>query len=82
MIFKQNWQGAVLGKGRDDEFFPCAVPGNIQLDFAKAAGLGDPYYSDNCTKLKEYEDVFWKYKTNLEFTKQPDEKVFFVTKGI
>ena len=82
MIFKQNWTGAVLGMGRDNELFPCTVPGNIQLDFAKAANLGDPYYSDNCTKLKEYEDVFWKYKTQLEFTKQPDEKVFFVTKGI
>lgn len=81
MIFEQKWTGTYLTDGKENEYFPCTVPGNIQYDYARSKGV-DVYYSDNCLMFKELEDVFWKYKTELSFDKKDGERVFFVTKGI
>lgn len=81
MRFNQKWTGTYLSDGKENEYFPCTVPGNIQRDYGLAYGI-DAYYSDECTKFKALEDVFWKYKAELEYNKKDTERVFFVTKGI
>lgn len=82
MKFYQKWTGASIENGVESISFPVNVPGNIQLDYAKAHGWGDVSYMDNCTKFEAIEDLYWTYRTKLDFVQNPDERVFFVTHGI
>lgn len=82
MKFYQKWKGAVVENGKMGELFPATVPGNIQLDYAIANGWGNVNYMDNCTKFEALEDSYWIYRTQLNFQKKTDERVFFVTHGI
>ncbi len=82
MKFRQDWKGTYVEKGRRGEFFPASVPGNIQLDYAKAHDFGDVNWADNCRKFKPLEDYGWIYQTELEYTKKDGERIFFVTHGI
>lgn len=81
MVFEQEWTGTYLTDGKENEFFSCTVPGNIQYDYAKSKSI-DVNYSDNCLMFREMEDVFWKYKAKLEYEKNDGDRIFFVTEGI
>ena len=82
MKFYQNWKGTVL-TGDDKGFeFAANIPGNIQNDYAIAKNWGDLNFSDNCLKYKDIEEVTWQYKTKLNFKKNGNERVYFVSHGI
>ncbi len=82
MIFNQKWQGAYIDNGQKSEYFPCTVPGNIQLDYSKYMGWGDVNYGSTCARFKALEDYYWTYKAQLEYDKKDNETVWFVTNGI
>ncbi len=82
MKFYQKWVGAIIENGEEGDSFPVSVPGNIQLDYAKAMGWGDVNYMDNCTKFEELEDFYWIYRCKFSCEKKEGERVFFVTNGI
>ncbi len=76
---KLKWFGQMEGS---EEIFPASVPGNIQNDYARFKEWGDINYADNCLKYLEIEDAAWLYHTSFDVARQPDESVFFETKGI
>lgn len=82
MIFNQKWQGACIKDDICGVFFEAEVPGNIQLDYAKANNFEDVNYGDTCKKFKELEDCGWLYRTNIEYKAKDSERIFFVTHGI
>lgn len=76
---KLNWKAK-----KDDEntWFPASVPGTIQHDYAEFNNWGDVNYADNCTRYRQLEDSTWYYRSEFEYKKNPNEKVFFVSGGI
>ena len=63
--------------------FPAAVPGAVQLDYAKANGMGDFWYGENFRKFEWMESTPWVYATRLNFDIiQEDERLFFISGGI
>jgi beta-mannosidase len=62
---------------------PAAVPGNVQLDWAKAENYPDHNISDNFKMFGWMEDVYWRYSTKI---KKPEiknsERIYFISKGI
>ncbi len=77
-----EWQLAKSSDGAVfSESFPASVPGNAQLDYAKAMGFADDwFFGDNFHKFDGLEDCFWKYSTSLP--KLPSGCNFFIAKGI
>ena len=78
-----SWQVAKSADGKNfDGYIPATVPGNVQLDYAKAHGFADDWYvADNFRKFDGLEDHFWKYRAVLPaFPK--DEIPYFVAEGI
>lgn len=70
-------------KSCPEEMITATVPGAVQLDMAKAKGLGDYTYGDNWKDYSWMEDVYWTYETLLpEFKHNGKNKLYFVTKGI
>lgn len=65
------------------EMVEAAIPGAVQLDWAKAKGWDSYTYADNWKDYEWMEDRYWTYTTII-----PDErlckndKLFFVSKGI
>lgn len=82
MKFYQKWVGGVAGDEAESRTFSVTVPGNIQLDYAKANGWGDICYMDNCTRFETIEDFFWVYRCEIQCEQKTGERVFFVTHGI
>lgn len=82
MVFPQSWQGARIHEGIQSQWFPAQVPGNIQADYGRAAGFPDVNYGDNCKLYEALEDDGWLYRTEIVCECSPDQRVFFVTKGI
>lgn len=82
MIYLQKWQGARVHGGITEDWFPTAVPGNIQEDYGKAKGFPDVNFGDNCKLYEVLEDDGWLYRTEIDCAAAPGERVFFVTKGI
>ncbi len=76
-----EWQLSKSSNGVDfSEGFPASVPGNAQLDYAKAMGFADDwYFGDNFHKFDGLEDCFWKYTAFLPALSGCN---FFVAKGI
>lgn len=65
------------------EWYRAAVPGAVQLDYARAKGLGDYNYAENWKDYLWMEDVYWTYKTSFKKPKLAEgEQFFFVSKGI
>ena len=64
--------------------FPVSVPGNIQADFIKAHPefIRDINYGMEHRRMTELEPLTWIYKTTLDYTLSPGEKLWFVTEGI
>lgn len=79
MKFYQNWTGSC---GEEDLVFSAQVPGNIQLDYARANQWGDINYRDNCLKYRAIEDYTWYYKSELNYNINEGERLYFVSKGI
>ena len=84
MKFYQNWSVAAKKSESEDfgAYFSAEVPGNVQWDYAKANLKEDLMFADNVKFFNELEDFQWKYRTELDFKAEPDEKVFFVSEGI
>lgn len=78
--FFQNWKAENLTK--QDGVFPAAVPGNVQFDYAAAKNWPDYQYGDNSKRFMDVEDDTWEYSTELDFTAEPGETVWFCAKGI
>ena len=78
-----DWQVAKSANGKDfDAFFPASVPGNVQVDYAKANGFFDDWFvEDNFHKFDALEDNFWKYRAILPALPK-NEQAFFVALGI
>ena len=83
MKFDQKWLAGIYDsdKGEAPELFAASVPGNVQKDYADYKGI-DIMFSDNVEALEAVEDVFWIYKTKLDFKSESGDSVFFVAEGI
>ena len=85
MIQRLNWSvGPCSQKGAvPDEFVPAAVPGAVQLDWAKAKGLPEYTYDLNFKEYRWMEDSYWLYRAPFKnITCASNEKAFFVCGGI
>ena len=51
----------LTGLGLAGQPIAAEVPGNVELDLARAGVLQDPYVGDNVLKLREYETHEWWY---------------------
>jgi len=82
MRFYQNY--TVRTPNLDGAEIPASVPGNVQLDYITAHPefCRDIHYGMEHKKMVELEPYTWIYRTVLDFTASPDERVFFVTEGI
>ena len=62
---------------------PAQVPGAVQLDWAKAEGMGDYHYNLNFKEYKWMEDVYWVYQADLNSVDVTEGcRVYFVSAGI
>ena len=62
---------------------PAEVPGAVQLDWAKAEGMGDYHYNLNFKEYKWMEDVYWVYRADLDGLAVPEgSRAYFVSAGI
>lgn len=84
-VIPQEWQ---LGHHLDstavpEEWVPAAVPGAVQLDWAKAHRYGPYEFADNFLDYRWMEDVFWTYSTDIRFPElQAGQRLFFVCGGV
>ncbi len=76
--------GPCSGPGETpEEFVPAAVPGAVQLDWAKAKELPDYRYDLNFKEYRWMEDSYWLYRAPLRpLTCASNEKAYFVCGGI
>ncbi|MBS0001382.1 MAG: hypothetical protein KFF73_20520 [Cyclobacteriaceae bacterium] len=68
---------------KPEEWYPSAVPGAVQLDYAKAKNWGPYWYADNWKDYGWMEDVYWSYR--VVFNKPEaitGQKIEFFSKGI
>ena len=65
------------------DWFPAAVPGAVQLDWARARGLPDPYYGSNVRAYDGLEDSYWLYRTEVpRAERRADERLYFTCAGV
>lgn len=85
MITKEfNW---TVGYTEDpsippQEMVPAAVPGSAQLDYAEAKQLPLYLQDDNCRLYSWMEDVFWVYRTTLDFSLSDHQVATLVLSGV
>jgi beta-mannosidase len=62
-----EWELARLGGPGDfpTGWIPASVPGAVQLDWARAHGLPDPFVGDNVRAYDGLEDFHWLYRTRV-----------------
>jgi len=68
-----------------DKWVPATVPGAVQLDWARATGMGHYQFGDNHKEYRWMEDRFWTYRARLDpaVLKSGDGRcVWFVSRGI
>ena len=82
MLFYQKWRGVHISRDSKNQKFDVSVPGNIQYDYGKYMGFGDPMYGENCTGYEALENDSWAYISHLEYDKKDGESVWFVSGGI
>ncbi len=71
------------GEERPRRWVTAAVPGAVQLDWAKAEGWGDHTVADRFRQYEWMEDKYWTYKTRLKApARSGRESVYFVSLGI
>ncbi len=85
MLQRLSWEVGPCS-GREEtpaEFVPAAVPGAVQLDWAKAKGLPDYKYDLGFKEYRWMEDSYWLYRSPLRRqTCASNEKAYFVCGGI
>ena len=83
MKYTLDWQVAKSSDSKNfDPFIPATIPGNVQLDYAKANGFYDDWFvGNNFHKFDNLEDNYWKYRTVLPAIPS-NESPFFVALGI
>lgn len=65
------------------KYIESAVPGAVQLDWAKAEGWGPYVYGDNLKQYAWMENVFWHYRTQIPaLRRNENERLYFISKGI
>lgn len=64
------------------EFVPAAVPGAVQLDWARAHAWPQPEYDPDLSKYAWMEDVYWLYRARLAFELGAGERLLFVCEGV
>ena len=83
-IFKFSW--SVGYTNHPDklpaEMYPATVPGAVQLDYAKAKGWASFQIGVNYSDYAWMEDVFWLYRTPLDFSLDPQQAATLMFKGI
>jgi beta-mannosidase len=62
-----EWELARLEgpRGPSSAWIPAAVPGAVQLDWARAHGLPDPAFGQNVRAYDGLEDFHWLYRTRV-----------------
>lgn len=78
-----EWTVAKSADGKAfEDFIPAGVPGNVQLDYAKAKGFADDWQvGTNYHKFDGLEDCYWKYRAVLTGLPAGKEH-YFVAHGI
>lgn len=81
------WQLARLaGRGSEPapgDWIAAEVPGAVQLDWARARGLPDPYYGSNVRAYDGLEDSHWLYRTEVpRAPRRSNERLFFTCAGV
>lgn len=82
--YEMNW---TLGFSRNPDsspsvMFPASVPGAAQLDYARANSWPPFEYGTNYRLFEELEDLFWTYRTELNFSIDADECAQLAFHGI
>ena len=65
-----------------EKFFNAAVPGAVQLDYAREYGLPDYNRGLNFKKYRPLEDLYWVYTTEYDAACSQGNKLFLVVNGI
>jgi beta-mannosidase len=80
-----QWELARLG-GPDDfpaGWIPASVPGAVQLDWASAHGLPDPFVGENVRAYDGLEDFHWLYRTRVpQVALLEGEEMVFACEGV
>ncbi len=80
-----HWEIARLDR-RDSPprgWIPAAVPGAVQLDWARAHGLPDPAFGQNVRLYDGLEDYHWLYRTRVpRAALAPGEQLVFSCAGV
>ena len=70
-------------KKSPNNYVHATVPGNVQLDWAKAENWPDYNYSDNFKMFSWMEDKYWHYKSIIAIDAlKASERLFFTAKSI
>ena len=80
-----NWKvGFCENYGEEpNKYFAAAVPGAVQLDYAKEYGLPDYNRGLNFKQYRPLEDLFWVYKTEYDASElSGDKKLFLILNGV
>lgn len=80
MIFEQTW--VAYENGLRENAFAARVPGCLQSDYARAHQFADFNYGYNLHQFDAIEDYRWTYETELQYTLNPQERLYFVSNGI
>ncbi|SDE26407.1 beta-mannosidase [Paenibacillus sp. UNCCL117] len=69
--------------GEPSRWVPAAVPGAVQLDWARAEGWDDHTYGENWRQYEWMEDRYWTYRARLRAPALTSgERLYFASKGI
>ncbi len=84
MRFNQKWIAARYNPQDKTLYdsFAANVPGTVQLDYAVSHNFGDVQYAENIEKFREIEDFWWIYRTELDYSLNSGEALWFVAEGI
>ena len=64
-------------------WMPAGVPGAVQLDWARAHGLPDPFFGQNVRLYDGLEDYHWLYRTRVpRVALAPGEQLAFACGGV
>ena len=80
-----NWKvGFCENYGEEpNKYFAAAVPGAVQLDYAKEYDLPDYNRGLNFKQYRPLEDLFWVYKTEYDASElSGDKKLFLILNGV
>src|SRR5208283_4261427 len=80
-----DWELARLdGRGAAPAgWMPARVPGAVQLDWARAHGLPDPFFGQNVRLYEGLEDYHWLYRTRVPpAALAPGEQLVFACGGV